>query len=184
MFKMTAKIVQIKLDPVKWSKAVDTSLQTLVRNAAREWLRAMVIAVPVYSGFALGSVKNAQGPGGNLSRFLNVSVPIAPVKNAPKWYYHHGPGSNRIPKTADNAGQFAWYNFTSGNHVYRFFFRSDVFHLVINAFFNRSPVAGSAKQALKYSAKAYGHYINNNLLTRAPKVKSFMQKIYINGGLI
>lgn len=173
-FRMRLRLTDIKLDPNKWSKAVDEAIQRLVKKAAVEWLKAVIKKIPVYSGFAKGSIANAEGFNGNLSRYLREAVSISPVKNAPKWYYHPG-RSGRIRKTAENAGQFAHYTFTSGQHKFGFFFRSDVVHLIINNFF-KSVSPTSDWQALEAGRKAFSHYIRENIRGKIPKIKHFLIK--------
>lgn len=156
----------------KFGKTLDEQLQVLVRNAARAWLRALIIRVAVYTGFALGSVKFARGRGGELASFLNVSVPINPKHDRPKWYYP--PGGGRVPKTPDQGGRFAQFSFPVSQHRYRFRFRDDVVHFKLNEFFSSvSPT--SPWHAVKAAREAFKEHIRENVKT-LPKIKKYIIK--------
>lgn len=166
------RIKQIKFDAPKFGKTLEQKMERFHRNAAREWVRAVVKSIPVWSGFALGSVKFAEGMGGNLSRYLNIAIPITPVPKAPRWYYHDWK-DKRIQKIAINAGRFASFNFSSTNHVFRFRFRSDVIHLIINDNYSSfSPT--SPWFAMERANRAYKNFVNKHIQEVFPSLKQFV----------
>jgi hypothetical protein len=117
-----------------FKKKMDESIKRLIREAAREWLRAMIVRIPVWTGQTLGSVKFARGTNGNLSRYLNVAIPIVPHPSARV-------RSNKNPSTGRGT-----YSFTSGQHIYRFYFRSDVIYFLYNDFFVRTDRGAGGQQ--------------------------------------
>lgn len=155
-----------KLDKGKFTLALDQASQVLVRQAAREYLRAVVIRVPVWSGAALGSVKFASGPNGNLGRFLNVSIPISPKKGA--W--------------RKNKNQFSGkgeYSFTSQRHIFSFLFKSDVIHFFLNNFFARTDpgAKGQRIQAPWSALEAGGAAFESTIalgIAKLPKVQDYI----------
>jgi hypothetical protein len=162
MPRLYARLQGFKLEQGKFTKALDTACQRLVREAAREGLRALVLRVPVWSGMALGSIKHARGPGGSLSSFLRVSIPINPVETKRRKHERSQPGT---------------FNFTTSNHVYRFRVRSDVFHYILHEF---NPRPSYIHQQIKAPWKSFsamqnafvGHIRRN--AHRLPKVKEFI----------
>lgn len=118
-----------------YNKRVDLDIQRIVRNAAREWLRAMIVFVPVWTGQVRGSIKFARGTNGNLARFLNVSIPINPIKARP----------NKNQLTGGPKGHYA---FTIQRHVYRFRFRSDIIYYIHNEFFARTDPGAAGQQVV------------------------------------
>lgn len=140
MPRFNVRLSGLKMDRKGFTKAFDTKVTALMKGAARAWLKAVFLQVPVWTGFARGSLKFADGPNGNLSRFLNVAIPTNANHAYPKWYYH--PGRGRVLKTPENAGRFAHYTFTQTRHVYTFTYSSSVVHFLIEDFFGRmSPTA-------------------------------------------
>lgn len=176
MPRFQGHLQHIFVDGKKFTKTFDDAAKVLIRQAAREWLRAAVLNVPVWTGMARGSLAFARGPGGNLSRFLNVAVPINPVSATPRWY------SQRIPKTPESGGRFAIYNFTSGNSRYGFTFRSDVIHFIINEFFTIRPVSRTSPwKSMEAGAEAFRTYMKNHV-GNLPRIESSMIRIQIPFG--
>jgi hypothetical protein len=123
-------------DPYK--KKLDLAIRALIREAAREWLRAMIIRIPTWTGHTKGSIKFARGANGNLSRYLNVSIPIVPHPRAA--------GQISRGKNAASGGRLGRYSFTVQNHVYKFYFRSDVVYFLHNDFFARTDRGAGGQQ--------------------------------------
>jgi hypothetical protein len=62
-----------KFDAEGLSKTLEKRLGQILRQSAREWLRTMIVYVPVETGMA----KSALAP---LGAFLRVAVPIEPIR--------------------------------------------------------------------------------------------------------
>lgn len=144
----------------KWSDLLEKRLNVLIRGAARAWLREIILHVPIWTGMARGSIKFARGQGGFLSAYLNVAVPISGVRPFPRFYYHPG-RKTRIPKVPISGAKFAKYSFAVTNKVFRFTFRSDVVHFILNEFYG-SDSTGAPWHALEKAQAAFQQYIKDN----------------------
>ncbi len=162
--------LQFAKDPYK--KTLDEAIRRLIRQAAREWLRAMIVRIPVWTGQALGSVKFARGTNGNLSRYLNVAIPIVPREN------RRGKGPTTMPGR---------YSFTVQNHVYKFYFRSDVVYFLWNDFFIRTDRGASGQQiqapwlSMEAGAAAFRATIEDGK-KKLPRIQDAMSKTVIPFG--
>ena len=132
-FRVIGSLHGLKFAKEPFGKTLDSALQVLIRNAAREWLRAVILRIPVWTGQSLGSIKFAEGPGGNLARFLNVAVPIVPHPRA------------RVTGAKNQNSQPGSWNTTSGQHRYRFFFHSNVEYMIHHEFFERTDRGASGQ---------------------------------------
>lgn len=154
-----------------YTKKLDSALQALNRNAARAWVKAVILRVPVWTGMALGSVKFAQGSNGVLSRYLNVSIPI-------------NPREHRKGKSPERGGTWAFYRFTASRHIYRFTFRSDLVYYIHNEFFARTDPGASGQQiiapwhSLEAGEAAYRQAIRSGI-SKLPKVRDNLIKVDI-----
>lgn len=170
--KFKFEFSKITFDTGGFTKAFDEKAARLVRMAARAWLRALILQIPVWTGFALGSVKFAKGSGGNLGKYLNVAIPISPRSRRPRFYYHRG--GRRTPKTPERAGTYSEYNFPSGQWRYRFSFRSDVIHFILNEFY-ASVSPSSPWLSMNAGRRAFLDYMKEHVKD-LPKVKDYVIK--------
>ena len=158
-----------RLDVESYTEAMEEVVRTQMRQAAREWLRAVIPRVPVWTGTSRGTLQP-------LGRFLKVAVPVAPVAVRPGM----GPGVGAAK---------SHFSFPEREHRFYFQWNASVFHFVRNEFYQapnppfrlRHPtpwnaiVAGNAaferyvrdvmpdrlrrvklKQHMKYTSKRYG----------------------------
>lgn len=169
---MRGSLHGLKIDHGKFTKALDTAAKRLTLEAARQFVRAMIRLVPVWTGMAMGSIKFARGTNGNLGRYLNVAIPISP-----KAY--------RKNKNPEIGGAMGRYNFTAQRHIYTFLFRSDVPHFFMNNFFERTDPGAKNQQiqapwgALEAGQDAYRNHVRANI-GKLPKVGKFIEKVVIN----
>lgn len=173
MVRIHTNLYGLKFSKDPFYKTMDAAILRLIRVAAREWLRAMIVRVPVWSGMARGSIKFASGPNGNLSRFLNVAIPIVPH-----------PGARTKYKNAEAGAKYGHWNITSGNHNYRFFFRSDVLHYIHNEFFARTDPGAGGQQivapwhSLEVGAEAFNAAIEKGK-SSLPRIQDAITKVKI-----
>lgn len=154
----TVRLSGLRTDTKRFTKEFEQRAESLMRQAAAEWLRAVILEVPVWTGFAKGSLKFADGPKGNLSRFLRVAVPITGRKSTPRWYYH--PGRRKVAKTPENGGRFANYTFTTTRRVYTFTYTSSVIHYLVEEYFGRISGPWNSREA---GERAWLAYFNANI---------------------
>ena len=127
----------IKFDKASFSKTFEAKAQVLVRNAAREWLRAVLTKVPIWTGMSRGSIVLAKGKVGGvgLARYLNMAIPTPHPNSRPKWYYPNPGSKYRLPKTPETGGQRGEYAFPSTQHRYRFRYTNNVIQVGIGELF-------------------------------------------------
>lgn len=172
-FSFRGSLHGLKLDSGSFSKTFEAQVQVLIRNATREWLRAVVLRVRVWTGFSLGSVVFAQGQSGiGLARFLHMAVPVVPLHTTPKWYY---PGfRGKVPKTPAQGAIFGEYNFPSSQHRYRFRYTNNVIQFGIGEFYG-TPQSGGPWDSMRAGGDAFNAYLKENI-HRLPQVKASVVK--------
>jgi hypothetical protein len=104
-----------RLDVESYTEAMEAIVRTQMRQAAREWLRAVIPRVPVWTGMARGTLQP-------LGRFLKVAVPIHPVAVRPGM----GPGVG---------ARKSHFSFPERDHRFYFQWSTDVFHFIQNEFY-------------------------------------------------
>ena len=114
-FGFNGQLVKLKLDREKILEKHRTKARELLRLAAREFVLAAYVHVPVWSGMARGGFKYARGRVGPssgifLSVYLRVLIPIEPVPQA----------SKHPKKTPEAGGAQSRYTFSDSNNQYRF----------------------------------------------------------------
>jgi hypothetical protein len=160
MIFFNAKMVKPVLNGKKFGKTLDGYLQVQLRQAAREWLRAVIPRVPVYTGTARASLKP-------LGRFLRVAVPIRPVASRP------------------GMGQFAGesqgiFEFKNERFVYTFTIGTGVRHYVTNEFYDVRPKIHLQHEPIPWQSHAAGQaaflrYVNSTIPKRMPSIKDFLE---------
>lgn len=174
-FSFKGELFKIKFNERAWTEKVDEELQILVHQAAREWMRAVIIHVRVYTGFAKGSIAFATGSHGDLAQYLNVFVPIYPRYNGkPKFYKHSN--NRKTEKSPESGGIYAHYNFSSSQHRYRFTFREEITYFLLNEFFGSTATGGYAWQSFPFGSRAFKKYLDLNVKSKIPRIKEFLTK--------
>lgn len=186
MPQFKTKLLGFKLNKAAWSKRFQLDLERLTRNAAREWIRAVVMNIPTWSGMALGSVKLARGANGSLAQFLHVAVPINPVSSTGKTFISPTSGK-RVHldkmKTPEAGGEMASYGFDFSNKKFSFHFTSQVPHFMHNEFFERTdPGAAGQKIEAPWNSMEKGRgafltYIHNEVRAkRFARIRKFITR--------
>lgn len=57
MFEITPFFTRVDIDLIGYKKSLDKIMTVQIRQAAREWLRAVIPRVPVYTGTSRGSLQ-------------------------------------------------------------------------------------------------------------------------------
>lgn len=145
----------MNLDVKRYTKTLDRIMGQIIREAAREWLRAILVSVPSRGGFPVetGAAKSTLQP---LGRFLRVAVPINPTKRANDHEHRWG------------AGQF---EITSKNFEYEFRWSTDLLHYYLNEFFSISTVASSPWNTLEAGEAAFLTYVEDAIERRLPDIE-------------
>lgn len=172
MPRFTSHLSSITISP-KWGPQIESRLVLANKNAARAWLEAVILRIPVWSGEAMGSLKFAEGFGGFLGQYLDVQIPIDPISSRPN--------KNQI-----TGGEKGRYSFTDSRHIFQFYYRSDVLHWIYHEILARP--AGIQQQitapwhALQYGAVAYVISMRESLRL-LPKVKEGLIFVKTEKGL-
>lgn len=160
MIEFTTGFDILELDARKYTKTLDRALGQIIRNAAREWLRAVLKSVPARGGFPVltGAAKSTLVP---LGRFLRVAVPVNPVKGDRR---RLGESSQefRIIDDKNNSGSF----------VYEFEWSTDLLHYYINEFFGYIPFA--PWNTVEAGEKAFLAYVEDALNNKLPNVADYI----------
>lgn len=168
---------KLQFDKVKFGATAAKKAEVLNRNAAREWLRAVYIKVPVWTGMARGGLKYAKGRSGasagqTLSAYLRVAIPIGPERT---W---DGRELERRPdKTPEKGGAQSQYTLTEANGKYGFSFSTEIVHFIVNDIYPGLPPSYSRPwQAIQAGNDAYSDFVKNNIHEVFPKLSDYILK--------
>lgn len=160
-----------------WTKKLEQQGFALMKEGMREWVRAVIVHVPVWSGMARGSVKLAKGRAGPgtglfLHQFLRVVIPINPV--ADSW---------RRSKNPEAGGRQARWTLTHSKGQFRFTYNNDVVHYIINEFYDGPPPSFTRPwHSFEAGRAAFETYLNANKDKLYPKVSDFTVKTNVRLG--
>jgi len=157
----------MSIDVGRVTKTLNENMSIQMRQAAREWLRAVITKVPVWTGTSKGSFKP-------IGRFLNVQIPISPEVSR----------SGMGPDVGADKSAFH-FSRRKGNQI--FTFEVGVAHYAVNEFHNvnltgqfqlRNP---GPYASFKFGELAFNRYVENVMPGRLPKPETFtkMTKVKI-----
>lgn len=153
----------VELDIQRFNKTLDRVMGQIIREAAREWLRAILVSVPARGGFPVltGAAKSTLAPVG---RLLRVAVPISPVK-----------GDRRAEGEASTTLKIVDDRNNGGSFNYSFEWSTSLLHYYINEFYAYIPHA--PWNTLEAGEAAFTAYVENALATRLPNVADHIRII-------
>lgn len=158
MFRVKGFFTTLTLNPQRYTKTLDGIMDVQLRQAARLWLRAVILKVPVWTGTSMGSLKP-------LGAFLRVAIPISPVAKR----------SGMGPEVGASKSTFT---FGKQGTKYIFEFNEGVLHYTINEFFNVSPPihlkTPGPYDSFKAGNEAFQAYIANELPKRLPRIEEVL----------
>lgn len=146
----------LKIDHDKALKKVQTILGQVFRQAARAWLRYIIVNVPVQTGMA----KGALAP---LGRFLRVAVPISPTR---KPYKHKLEGG--VLATPQAGADKSEFDFAYDGLTAEFTWSTDVLHYWLSKYYSGKAIPGD--QLLQLSDIVFEMYVTDNLPKRLAPV--------------
>jgi hypothetical protein len=174
--KINLRLIYLKFNGNKLVKDIEDMLQRESRNAARAWLKAVLVKVPVWTGEARGSLRP-------LGAFLRVAVPISPSSS--KWA-QRAMLEGHTAEAGAAQGSFEFKTETKLRIVFEA--RTEVIHYLINEFHNVNPPIHLIEPApwLSHVAgkKAYLEYLEENLKNKIPNLKSYFvrEKVTVTNG--
>ena len=157
MPRIIAQFTNLKYDIEGHKKKVHEALQVQMRQAAREWLRAAIPLVPVYSGMARASLRpRARGtPGGRADRSPGPA---------------HGPPQPRPRREQQR------FSFTDDGVRYYFQWTTDVLHYQLNEYYTSRlklthPTPWESTEAGNVAFRKYAYSIAPK---RLPAIKNYL----------
>jgi hypothetical protein len=164
MFKIKARIAKLGIDTDKYNKTLDAAMQAQIRQAAREWLRAVILKVPIWTGTSMGSLQP-------LGAYLKVAVPNN--------YKVVRPGYG--PSVGKSLQEF---KFDHKDHIWSFSFTEEVPHYLVNEYFNVNAaglhlITPGPYHSFAAGERAFEAYIDAYLAKRVPNLKDFEKISYL-----
>jgi len=158
MYEIKGFYTNVTIDTDRYTKTLDAMMKVQMRQAAREWLRAVIEKVPVWTGMSRGSLKP-------LGRFLRVAISIRPVAKRKGM----GPGAGEA---------FQSFSFGVQGTTYSFEFDEGVEHYLINEFHDVShsiPLRTPGPyHSFEAGNQAFIRYVENEMPKRFPRVEKFI----------
>jgi hypothetical protein len=159
MYTMFGTLQFLDFDKPGYLKTRDEALKVQMRNAAREWLKAVIPKVPVWTGTAIGTLQP-------LGRYLRVAVPISPVVER----------ENKGPGFGDALGGF---DFDDAGNTYTFEFTNFLAYFKFNDQNNANAYGfhlthDSPWHAMDAGQAAFEKYIEDVLPQRMPNIADFI----------
>lgn len=164
MLEFRGRLSYPKFDASKYTQALQDACEVQLRQAAREWLRAVIPHVPVWTGTARGSLQP-------LGRFLNVAIPIVP--SAP-------PKAMRFNRGASYGASQGHFKFSRRDKRFIFHYSSDVKHFLENEFYHAPNPPYHLRNETPWNAFVYGKaafdaYMKGTLPKRIPKIADYIR---------
>lgn len=155
----------LELESFRYTKTLDLKCGQIIREGAREWLRAVIKRVPVQTGAARSTLIP-------LSRVLREPFAVTPVR---KWDRRAlGESKNTFTVKDDRTNPMSF--------VYEFSWSSDLVWYEINEYqkaifghrgVNPYPVASAPWHSLEAGRDAFFRHINTTMQHRLPKFVDF-----------
>lgn len=163
----------LNFDDKGYTKAVREAMEVQFRQAARAFVRAAIVRIPVQTGMAKGAFLN-------IGRYLRVAVPISPTRFFQKYKL---PGGGYIPKNAESGALLTTQPenmITWKDTRLSFEIDSEIFHLTLQDLIGyNSPT--SPWGAFLAGRVAFLEEMRN-LKNRLPKIKSYTTRTTVSFG--
>lgn len=162
MINYRANLGTLRFDKTKFTKTLDRTISQLVREAVREWYRALWSLIPVETGMAKGALLPIA------EELHNLPTSIRPTR---KPYYSQLEGGIQERSFGSAKSVFELSGTDSGSFVYEFFWQTDVIHYYLETHYNGSAVHG--KEALQVAQAAFQESLIDGIINRLPDVGEF-----------
>lgn len=172
MIEVIGGLHLLQLDKAKYTRSLNRALGIVIREAAREWLRAVITSVPSRGGFPVltGAAKSTLAP---LGRFLRVAIgDTSPVGKLDR--RSEGEKASSFKITDDKTA--------SSDFVYEFEWSNDILHYYLNEFYQMPTVASSPWHSLDAGRAAFIKYVEENLPKRIPNIADYISPQVIQTG--
>lgn len=160
MYTVFGTFNYVNFNKPAYLKTRDEALKREMRNAAREWLAAVIPRVPVWTGTSRGTLLP-------LARYLRQSIPISPLVS--KEGKGPGLGETLGGFEFDDAGNQYTFEFTNFLEYFKFNDQNDAsahgFHLT-----HHTPW-----EAFEAGQKAFEYYVETYLPQKMPDINDFLE---------
>lgn len=162
MIKLKLTMTAPKFEAGKYTLALERELFVQMKQAARAFLEAAIVHVPIDTGQARGTFLP-------LGRFLNRVVPIE--GNTPK--------PNKNPETGASNKNKQVFQFVADAKGQYFEIDSKLFYFWFNDFYTNE-LRGTPWKSLEEGRKAFLLYMKNVAPSRLPRLKHFITRESVN----
>jgi hypothetical protein len=165
VLEVTGGLGFIDFDKVSYTKTLDRVLGQIIREAARQWLKAVLTSVPERGGFPVltGAAKSTLVP---LGRVLRVAVPVRPVP---------AKGRNVVVDRRADGIQSQQFTLTSKNFEYEFSWSTDLLHYYLNETFPMLQVKYTPWESVKQGNAAFITFLEAAIQRRLPNVADYIE---------
>ena len=168
------RLVKLSIDRERWLEEHRRRARQLLREAAREFVLAAYVQVPVWSGMSRGAFKFAKGRSGPsagifLSVYVKVLVPIGPNRT----WDGEPLDTSRPKKNPEQGGREARYTFSDSNNQFAFTFNagSSYFEYNDQGPEGLRPSFSRPWKSFDAGRAAFKLYIQNNAKTIIPDLR-------------
>jgi hypothetical protein len=165
MFEIRGVFSELHLDVGRFTKTLDATMEIQLRQAARAWLRAVIVKVPVWTGMSVGSFIP-------LGAFLRVKIPIVPSASP------FAQAAIRQGRTAAAGAAASTFEFRKEGHKYIFEFDEGVPSYAINEYFNVKPpinlITPGPYGSFRAGEQAFQDYVTNEIPKRLPRIENIV----------
>ena len=168
MFNIKMRASKLGIDTGKYTKTLDTNMKEQVRQAARAWLKAVILKVPIWTGTSMGSLQP-------LGAYLHVPVP----KDYKVVRSGYGASVGRANQE---------FSFERTGNVWSFSFTEEVAHYLVNEYFNANSsgkfhlITPGPYRSFAAGEAAFEGYINQYLVKRVPNLHDYVTETFIKIG--
>lgn len=165
MFKMTFGAQILAFNVEAYTKTLKKSIRVSMNKAARAFIRAAIVNVPIQSGMSRGTFLN-------LGKLLRVAIPIPGTVGGLRYYGPNARGQIKSPALGASLSSDATEIFRQDGTAFHFHYGNDVIHYNVNDFFGHIPSAPWL--SYERGAEAFEVELKRRLTISIPKLKSFV----------
>lgn len=162
MINIKLQLVKVRLDAGAYTDALKKKLQIQMRQAAREFVLAAIVKVPIDTGQARGTFLP-------LGRFLKVTIPISGAQPTGL-----GGATEKSQRTGAGLLRQKLFQFESETGAEIFEIDPQLFYFWFNDM-EANGFAGTPWKSLEEGKKAFLRYMRDVAPKRLPRIKDFVK---------
>lgn len=185
---INATLTKFEFKSKEFSEAFKKALNIQIRKAAKEFLKAAILRVPVRTGFARGGL-------GNLATAIGLAAASDKTSFINKFNrrrkqgasgsrieFYKSPGGSKVLKTPENARRYATpidKVFKEVNNIFTFNYNITILYYNLNDFFSNAKVASAPWKSFAAGRNAFIDYLRITGIAKLPQLKQFVLKTKI-----